>query len=75
MKMTKRPVLYKVPKFRDRCITGHKCVNQHLNSATPVVLHNTAVPVVVTMFATDTKLKLMYQTDSDANLLSSSPKT
>ena len=25
MKATKRPVLYEVPKFRVRCISGHKC--------------------------------------------------
>ena len=26
MKTTKRPVLYEVPKFRIRCISGHKCL-------------------------------------------------
>ena len=25
MKTTKKPVLYEVPKFRVRCISGHKC--------------------------------------------------
>ena len=29
MKMTKRSVLYKVPKIRVRCISGHKCIYIH----------------------------------------------